>query len=106
MPVANGAMQVTNAELAKITGQTFLVEGVGTKNAILVPLTGIDGKAITSGQKILLSKNVTIEGLTKVGAAGKGGVAAKTATVGNVTVMGKTGAVAKGGMGIAAAKLV
>lgn len=106
MPVANGAMQVTNAELAKITGQTFLVEGVGTKNAILVPLTGVDGKAITSGQKILLSKNVTIEGLTKAGAAGKGGAAAKTATAGNITVIGKTGAAAKGGMGIAAAKLV
>lgn len=102
-PVVNGAMQVTNAELAKITGSTFLVEGVGTKNAVLIPLTGIDGKAITSGQKILLSKNVAIEGLTK---AGKAGVAAKTATVGNVTVMGKTGAAAKAGMGIAAVKLV
>lgn len=98
MPVAKGTLQVTNAGLAKLTGKTFIVEGVGTKNAVLVPLTGVDGKAITSGHKILLSKNVTIEGLAKTtaGKVGAGANVVKAGASGKAAVVTKVGAATAG----------
>ncbi len=103
MPVAQGTLQVTDVELAKLTGKTFIVEGVGTKHVAIVPLTGVDGKAVTTGHKIILSKNATIEGLAKTG-AGKGVAGGKVAMAGPAAVAGKTTAVGKGG--VAVAKLV
>lgn len=97
MPVAQNTVVVANGELAKLTGKTFVVEGVGTKSAVIVPLTGADGKAITTGQKIMLSKNATIEGLAKTG-AGKAAGGTKTAQVGKIAVVGNKGAAAKAGV--------
>ncbi|MBF0435635.1 MAG: hypothetical protein HQL77_09715 [Magnetococcales bacterium] len=97
MPVAQNTVVVANGELAKLTGKTFVVEGVGTKNAVIVPLTGADGKAITTGQKIMLSKNATIEGLAKTG-AGKAAAGTKTAQMGNIAVVGNKAAAAKAGI--------
>ncbi|MBF0139401.1 MAG: hypothetical protein HQL74_03865 [Magnetococcales bacterium] len=97
MPVAQNTVVVANGELAKLTGKTFVVEGVGTKSAVIVPLTGADGKAITTGQKIMLSKNATIEGLAKTG-AGKAATGAKTAQMGNIAVVGNKTAAAKAGI--------
>ncbi|MBF0423327.1 MAG: hypothetical protein HQL73_10080 [Magnetococcales bacterium] len=97
MPTAQNSVVVANSELAKLTGKTFVVEGVGTKNAVIVPMTGVDGKAIIHGKKIILAKNTTIEGLSKAGAGKAAAVnAAQTpgmAILGNPGVAAKTGAI-------------
>jgi hypothetical protein len=54
--------------VGKLTGKTFLLEGVGTGNEItLIPSPGADG--VAAGHKIILAKGTAIEGIAKTGAA-------------------------------------
>ncbi|MBF0383210.1 MAG: hypothetical protein HQL69_19480 [Magnetococcales bacterium] len=54
--------------VGKLTGKTFLLEGVGTgKEVTLIPSPGPDG--VAAGHKIILAKGTAIEGIAKTGAA-------------------------------------